>query len=143
MPSPRGITLQRYEVLNVDYYYLGAFRLRVEATEALGMDDRVFLYQRGPINPYTNEATDSFVTVCSPVDMEDYPADEPDVRKTYPFFRKAEVELDFRTSAEAEEGWLAIVERVSNLVSSLNTLEDLTPTTSVRIGDDADSISDS
>lgn len=140
---PKGLTLQRYELLNVDYYYLSAFRLRLEVTDALDMDDRVFLFRRSPVNPYTNDVVDTFVTVCSPVDMEDYPPEEPDPAKTYPFFRKAELELDFRTSAEAEEAWLKIVDLLNNLVTSLTRLETLTPTTSVRIGDSDESSSES
>lgn len=140
---PRGITLQRYELLNVDYFYLSAFRLRLEATEALDMDDRVFLFRRSPVNPYTNDVFDTFVTVCSPVDMEDYPPEEPDPAKTYPFFRKADVELDFRTAAEAEEAYVAIIGLLNNLVTALNQLETLTPTASVRIGDSDESASES
>lgn len=143
MASPRGITLTRSEVVNVDYLWLSAFRLRVVATDALGMDHRVFLFRRGPLNPYTDERTDFFITVCSPVDMEDFPAGEPDPEKTYPFFRVAEVTLDFRTSQEAEEAWDIIVREVENLITALNTLEDLTPTLEIRIGDSDDSESES
>lgn len=135
MSSPRGVTLTRYEVANVDYHWLSAFRLRIVASDALGMDERVFLFRRGSLNPYTNERTDYFITVCSPVDMEDFPAGEPDPEKTYPFFRLDEVTLDFRTSADAEAAWDVILGEVENLVTALNTLENLTATIEVRVGD--------
>ncbi len=139
MAAPRGITLTRHEVLDVDYHWLSAFRLRVVASNPLGMDERVFLFRRGSLNPYTGEQTDYFITVCSPVDMEDFPAGEPDPAKTYPFFRMDEVTPDFRTAQEAEESWALILAEVENLVSALNALEDLTATIEVRVGDDDDS----
>lgn len=143
MSSPRGITLTRHEVLDVDYHWLSAFRLRIVASSALGMDERIFLFRRGSLNPYTDDRTDYFITVCSPVDMEDFPAGEPDPTKTYPFFRMDEVTLDFRTSQEAEESWALILAEVENLVAALNALEDLTATIEVRIGDDDSSESES
>jgi len=131
----RGLTLRRYEVENVDYVWAGAFRLRVEAVDACGgMDARVFLWQRHPVDPNTGEERNELVTVCSPVDMSDFPAEEPDPSTTYPFFRRDWMELDYRAVSDAEEGWTAIRNAVSQLVSALDKLDILTLTIETRIG---------
>lgn len=134
----RGITLNRYEVINVDYLWLSAFRLKIVATDAVGLDNEIFLFRRNPQSPYTEEQTDTFITICSPVDMADFPVGAPDPLKTFPFFRAASVELDFRTVEQAEDSWVDIVREVGNLVTALNKLENLTPTLQLRIGDDSD-----
>lgn len=110
---------------NVNYLHLSAFRLRIEIEEAIDMDDRVFLYQREPVNPHTNDYLDSFVTICSPVDMEEFPPEEPDPDKQYPFFRRNYVELDFRATSQAEEAFNLIREELNVLVIALNRLEQL------------------
>ncbi len=142
----RGITLTKSEVLNVDFVWAGAFRLRVDASlPSGGMDERVFLWQRNPMNPFTSEETDVFITVCSPVDLSEYPPEEPDPTADLPYFRRSWVELDFRAVSQADEGWQAIQNAVLQLVEALNKLDTLTPTEVVRIGseDEESSLSDS
>lgn len=119
---------------NVNYEYFSAYRLRVEIERAVGMDDRVFLYQRGPVNPHTGEAADTFVTVCSPVDMADYPPDEPDPARQYPFFRKNFVELDFRATSQAQEAYDLIVRELGVLCRALDRLEQLQEAAAVWVG---------
>src|SRR5262245_10049475 len=124
----RRLQITRYEVQDVNYLWAGLFRLRLEVTGYEDMDPRVFLYRRSPINQYTGEYTDVAITVCSPVDMEDYPPGEPDWEKTYPFFRQNWIELDFRDTAEAEEFYLKVVNSLECLIAALNRFADLKPT---------------
>ncbi len=119
---------------NVDYIHFSAYRLRVEIEEAVGLDDRVFLYQRRPVNPHTGDYTDVFVTVCSPVDMEDYPPDEPDPARQYPFFRLNFAELDFRATSQATEAYDIIVRELGTLCRALDRLERLQVVSSVWVG---------
>jgi hypothetical protein len=63
--STRRLKVRRYKITNVDYLYFSVYRLRIEIAAATGMDRRVFLYRRDPANPYTEEATDTFFSVCS------------------------------------------------------------------------------
>lgn len=139
----RGLRLQRSEVVNVDYVYLGAFRLRVDVVDAHDMDDRIFLWRRGPVDPYTGEPTDNFFTLCSAVDMSEFPGDAPDANKAYPFFRRNWVELDFRAVSQAEEAWRLFQERANVLIESLNILERLVVTQTVQCGAEGPGGSDS
>ena len=119
---------------NVNYLHFSAYRLRVEIEEAVEMDDRVFLYQRRPANAHTGEVTDVFVTVCSPVDMADYPPGEPDPDRQYPFFRLNYVELDFRATSDAVEAYDLIVAELGTLCRALDRLEQLEAASSVWVG---------
>lgn len=132
---------------NVNYEYLSAYRIRIEVEQATDMDDRVFLYRRDPINPHTGETRDTFFTVCSPVDMEDFPPEDPDPAKQYPFFRRNWVELDFRATGPAEEFWQLVQRELNTLIFALNRLEQLKTRESVWVGagppDDSGSSSES
>mgnify|MGYP000597036515 CR=1 FL=1 len=134
MPVERAIKLKKLAVLNVDYLYLSAFRLRVEVELTHGIEPQIFVYRRDLANPYTGDVLDTFFTIASPVDMAEYPSEEPDPQKAYPFFRKRFVELDFRSTALADEAWRLIVEEATTLVHALNRLEDLEPVEEVWIG---------
>jgi hypothetical protein len=121
----RKIRVKRYQVYDVDYLYFSAYRMRMEIVEAVGMDTRCFLYRRDPVDPYTGDVTDTFFSVCSPVDMEEYPPGEPDPDKAYPFFRQSFVELDFRATSVAMAAEQLIVSELNVLVQALDRLEDL------------------
>mgnify|MGYP001098188921 CR=1 FL=1 len=135
---PRRLQLRRYELQNVNYQWLGAFRLRVEAlpepTSDPPMDTNVFIYRRDPVNPYTGTQTDTFFAVASPVDMSEYPVGAPSATTRFPFFRLNYVELDFRSSAQAEEAWRIIVHDVDNLLKALDRMDQLVPTTTITVG---------
>jgi hypothetical protein len=120
---------------NVNYDWLSAYRLRVEIEQAVDMDARVFLYRRDPINPHTGEVRDTFFTVCSPVDMEDYPPEDPDPAKQYPFFRRDWIELDFRATSQADEAYAMIVLELNALIFALNRLESLDTVEEFWVGD--------
>lgn len=132
--ATRKLKLTKFAVQNVNFQYLSVYRLRIEASEAVAMDSRIFVYRRDGVNPYTNDVTDTFFTVASPVDMSEYPPEEPDPQKAFPFFRKNFVELDFRSVALAEEAWLLIVQEANVLVHALNRMEQLVPIEEVQIG---------
>src|SRR3954454_8475428 len=131
----RRLRLQKFELKNVNYQYLGAFKLRVEASPVdAGADPGVFLYQRGPANPYTGEAEDVFLGVAGPVDMSDYPAGGPDGRTAYPFYRATSVELDLRSTSTALSVWTLLVAEVDQLLRALDRMEQLVPAEDVVVG---------
>src|SRR5262245_29878407 len=121
----RRLHVKRYAVRNIDANYYSAYRMRVEVVAAENMDKRIFLYRRDPVNPYTNEPTDTFFTIASPADLEEFPPEEPDANKAFPFFRKDFVELDFRSLRIAMNAWQVILREISVLIEALNKLEDL------------------
>lgn len=121
----RKLRVRRFAVTQIDSVYFSAYRFRVEAAEAVAMEKQVFLYRRAPPDPYTQEVVDTFFSVCSPVDMVEYPAEAPDPNKAYPFFRKDFVELDLRRLELALAAEALIVAELNVLVHALNRLEDL------------------
>jgi hypothetical protein len=82
--------------------------------------------------------------------MVEYPPEEPDADKAYPFFRKHFVELDLRAVSLALETEDLIIQELNVLVHALNKLEDLDLAEEFWIGpfpgdvdEDDDSFSDS
>lgn len=132
----RRLKLTKLQVTEVNYQFLGAFRLRVEATDPIdsGADPYVFLYNRRPLNPYTETQDDDFHAIASPGDLAEYPVGEPNGLTTYPFFRLDYVELDFRSTEQAEATWLLIVAEVDALMKALDRMETLVPTDEVWVG---------
>ncbi len=130
------LKLLRYELTEANYFYLGAFRLRIEASDdlATGADPNVFLYRRNPPNPYDGTVVDNFFAVAGPLEMADYPVGEPDATKTYPFFRLPFVEVDLPSTATATDFWNLIIREVDQLLITLDRLESLAPSLSVHVG---------
>jgi hypothetical protein len=142
----RRLLLTRSVTPNVNHHFLGAYRLRVEASNAEGVEPYVFMYERMPINPYTEEILDEFFAVASPVDMSEWPAGEPDDTLPFPFFRSNVVEVDLRSAGRVDELWELIQEQVSRLLLALDALDTLEVDDTVWIGgtpDDSTSGSDS
>jgi len=134
----RRLKLKRYELQNVNYQWLGAYRLRIEAeresTSDPPMEEYVFMYRRDPVNPYTNTYVDTFFAVASPADMSEYPVGSPSPSSRFPFFRLNYVELDLRTLGEVEEVWNTIVHDVDNLLKGLDKMDNLVPTMDIVVG---------
>lgn len=132
----RRLKVVKYELVHVNYAWLGAYRLRVEIQDSIGMQPYVFLYRRGLPDLSNGEAIDHFMAVCSPADMEEWPALEPDPDKSYPFFRLDYIELDFRNVDKAKRTYDLILLELSHLVQALDRLDLLVPTEETWIGDE-------
>lgn len=146
----RGLTIKRFGLINVNYRNIGAHRLRVEVTDPCntGADVAVFMFLRLPPNPANGAELDEFHAVASPVDMSEYPAEAPDSRTAFPFYRSSAVELDFRSTALADYAWTTMVAEIGELLAALDRLDHLVVTETVTVGDcpetgDSDSDSDS
>lgn len=135
MATAIGITLKRYKATEVQYRAGGAVRLKIVAENPVGMDSSIFLFLRGPMNPETQQETDTFHTIASPSDMSLYPAEDPSRETTYPFFRSNYVELDFPSLHTAEQAWNDIVDATTVLVNGLKKLENLKVDATITIGD--------
>jgi hypothetical protein len=100
-----------------------SYRMRIEARGAVGMPAEVFVFQRGTrrlVGGAMSDAPDEFVSVADPVDLETYPVGSPDLRNEMPFYRVAELELEFRSLVDMEEVWTYIRQDVSGLVAALS-----------------------
>lgn len=130
----RKLSVIKSEMVNVNYHWIGAFRLQLTVNDAVGMEKEVFLYHRHPINPNTGDQLDTFTTVCSAVDMADFPVNDPLEEQPFPFYRSDTVILDFRSLQEFNDGYTDLMARLENLVAALDAMDDLTPTQTIWIG---------
>ncbi len=142
------LKLTRAEVTPINYQYVGAVRLRVEASDPSnsGMPSEVFLWHRQPMNPYNGEADDICIAIASPVDMSYYPAGGPNESTEYPIFRQSYLEFDLRSRDLLEKVWQTVLREVGQLCISMELLEDLAVTEESWVGstpDSGDSLSDS
>lgn len=122
-------TVSRYTYLGVD-----GIRVRITATEAALMSDKVFAYMRQPLKPGQTVGVGSFSHVCSPTDLEEYPEDEPlpDIRPEW--FRLNYVDVILRSRAEVKAFIRDVVEDVQNLKRTLDVMDELLPGGDIWIG---------
>jgi hypothetical protein len=78
-----------------------SYFLKAEVTEATGISDHLFVFQRTPENN-EGDAVDRFIQIASPLDIEEIPEDAPDFKNNMPYFRRREVELWFRNVEDLE-----------------------------------------
>lgn len=130
----RGIKLRRAAQTRFVANAVDGFRFTVTAHSAHDMPNEIFLYLRRPLDPRTGDEADEFTSVCSAPDLEEYPVGEP--TGTPAFFRSAEIDLVFRSQAEAAEAWELIKREVEVLVRTLNLNDELTVEDDVQFGGD-------
>lgn len=120
--------------ITVNYTVLGqgessppqAYGLEVEVTSAVGMSDKIFVFQRNTVSntdPQTADQVDEFVSLADPVDLVQYPEDAPDLANGMPYYRKNTVLLLFRSMVELDETRTLLDADIAELVRSLNLLE--------------------
>lgn len=133
---PRGITIYRSEqetVTNPDF--AEGFRIVLRADDPLNMPKEIFLFRKELVNPETGAAADSFLGVCSPLDLSRYPANAPDPSRPRPFFRKSEADVIVANQHDAQKFWQSVSQEVQDLIDQLNLMDVLAPAVSVRFGD--------
>lgn len=133
--ATRGIKLTRSEIVNVNHAHLRLFRLRIEVTAVRpdDVDPYVFLYrQNAPDNDGAETAT--FMTVASVPDLAQYPRHAASNANQQPFFRLKHVELDFRSTRQAEDAYAIILASVSQLCEALDRADDLVVTEALWLG---------
>lgn len=111
-----------------------AYRMTVRVTRAHRVDPNIFLYRRDAANP----PVDTFIAVCTPVDLEEYGVGEP--RQSDRYFRTADLDLIARSSAELEDAWQLICADRDELIRTLHTLEDAQGTQVSSFGSFGDSV---
>lgn len=119
-------------------------RLTATASEAEDMPNEIFLHQKTLVDPGTDTTQDEFIAICSPYDLSDYPANEPDAEQEPAFFRKATLDILLPGNTLWGEVRDEIEAQVRVLVSLLDRLASLPETDEVWIPDaPADSSSSS
>lgn len=134
--ATRSFTLVRREAGRVEYQFFGAMRVRVDVENAVDFDPNIFLYRQDLQTPYApdDNVNNTFLSICSPADIADYPIGGPDPEKAFPFFRISYVELDFRSTYMADTFWQTLVAEAGVLLHAFNKLEELQETEVAQIG---------
>ena len=101
----------------------GQRRLRAWISCHQCMDPAVFVYQRCPALPGEPAPDDRFVNVASASDMADYPCNAP--ADGSPFFRLPHIDIVFRSAKLLCTTVDRIVEDLTGLVASLDSLDEL------------------
>lgn len=133
-PGGRSLSLRRLAQSRYVINAQSGYRFRVEVAAAVGMPPEVFRYleRDNPANPAVSVA--AFDGVCSPADLEDYPALVPDRSRGPRFFRLDYVDLVLRSQHTAEEAWEILQEELTTLVATLNLMDDLGVIETLQIG---------
>jgi len=111
----------------VDYEINGnqGFRLRVTATDGIGIDDEIFRYYQQPINYQTGVAASSFSGVCSWPDLVELPITEPLPEDSPAGFRLNYFDIVVDSETIANEVWDLIQVQVAELVQTVKDGENL------------------
>ncbi len=112
-------------------------RMRITASEAVGLDENIFLHQKSLRNAYTGAVIDDYVHVASPFDLSIYPIGEPSPTQQPPFFLKNVVDIIVDNTATLADAWAVIQEAVQGLLDSMGRLEELTDHEVVTITSEA------
>lgn len=100
-------------------------RLRIEITDAEDMPAKVFAYLLMPMSPQTLTRVGEFDHVCSPVDLEEYPEDEPIPNHRPEWFRLNYVDVLLRSVTEIDAYLADVRADLQSLILTLNTADTL------------------
>jgi len=120
-------------------YVLGkddGYRIRFDIECADEMDDAVFAYRLRPLDPSTGEKAGFFSHVCSPVDLEEYPKNEPRAGELPEWFRLSYIDVVVRSVTEAERFIEDIRADLSRLKTNIDRLDSISPAGEFDVGGD-------
>lgn len=98
-------------------------RVRFDILAAEDMPAEVFAFKMKTVNPATGEAQGFFSHVCSPSDLSDFPAEEPEEGVSPAWFRLSYVDLQLRSDVEADDFAAIIEQQLDQLKCALDKLE--------------------
>lgn len=131
--TPRNIHIE-WSVSRQYYNDIDGIRVRIEATEANLMPTKIFAYQMMPLKPGSMEQVGAFDHVCSAVDLEEYPEDEPIENSRPAWFRLNYVDVLLRSREETREFINSVLEDVQILKNTLDITGELLTGGDVWIG---------
>lgn len=117
-------------------------RVRFDVDCASGLDTRIFAYRMRPVNS-SGSAEGFFSHICSPVDMAEYPADEPVAGQSPEWFRLSFVDVMLRSVTEADDFIAAVRSDVRRILATLSTMDTIFTNGTDLIGDDCDPVDSS
>ena len=112
-------------------------RVRFDVTCATDMDTHIFAYRMLPADG-KGAAAGFFSHICSPVDLAEYPADEPRVGESPEWFRLSYVDVYLRSVTEAENFVEIVRADIHRILTTLTTMDTLIPGGEDIVGIDCD-----
>lgn len=106
------------------HYVLGrddGVRVRFDVVCSTNVTPKIFAYRMEPIE--NGKAAGFFSHICSPVDIEEYPADYPTEGKSPEWFRLSFVDVYLRSVTEAEDFIEIVISDVRRILQTLNTMD--------------------
>jgi hypothetical protein len=115
-----------------------AIRVRIEATDANLMPDKIFAYLLLPVKAGTDNRAGMFDHICSPADLEDYPEDEPVSGSRPAWFRLNYVDVLLRSREEVDDFVRQVRADVDALKTALDRIDTLEPGGDIWVGSPPD-----
>lgn len=131
--SDRAVRLS-WSVSRYRYQDTDGIRVRITADQAVLMPDKIFAYMLLPLKPGAGAKVGAFDHVCSPVDLEEYPEDEPIPGSRPEWFRLNYVDVLLRSRTEVYEFIKDVISDVKRLKNTLNLMDNLIPGGEMWIG---------
>lgn len=134
-PTGNGRRIQlSWSVSRYNYHDTDGIRVRITAQNANLMSDKVFAYLLLPMKPGAGERVGEFSHVCSPVDLEEYPEDDPIPGHRPEWFRLNYVDVLLRSRTEVHEFIREVTADVQRLKTTLDVMDTLLPGGELWIG---------
>lgn len=134
-PSPSGRRVRlTWSVSRYNYHATDGIRVRIEANDGYLMPEKIFAYMMLPLKPGENEPVGAFDHVCSPVDIEEYPEDEPIPGHRPAWFRLNYVDVLLRSRTEVYEFIREVCDDVQRLKTTLDLTDTLLPGGELWVG---------
>lgn len=123
-----------WSVSRYNYHETDGIRVRITAQDVNLMPDKIFAYLLLPMKPGAGTRVGEFSHVCSPVDLEEYPEDEPIPGQRPEWFRLNYVDVLLRSRTEVYEFIREVEGDVRRLKETLDIMDDLLPGGETWIG---------
>jgi hypothetical protein len=139
MPLQLGVPTERQIKLTwgVSAYHFNqtdGVRVRIEATDNVGMTNKIFAYLMQPLVPGAENRVGSFDHICSPVDLEEYPETEPLPGVRPEWFRLDYVDVIVRSRTEAHAFIRDVAQDVYHLKTTLDLTDRIFPAGEITFG---------
>ena len=123
-----------WSVSRYNFHSTDGIRVRITASDAALMPDKIFAYLLLPLKPAAVERIGAFDHVCSPTDLEEYPEDEPILDARPEWFRLNYVDVLLRSRAEVNAFVRDVAEDVQRLKVTLDLADTLLPGGELWVG---------
>lgn len=122
----RSITITPYVTSSYVLRYGDGYRMRIDASNAVGLDEHIFLFLVQPLVPGQTTPTAMFQKICSPRDLVQYPVGDPLADSNPAWFRANSFTVDFDTAAEVDDTINYTYIQVQELLNAMADNDSLT-----------------